>query len=319
MSNQHEGMKLLFIAETGLKHPPVRDSEEAICVSDNERRKCEELIESLGNLLAIACRCGRTISSRCPPAAFVAESDEERAFLADCRGVKVKHSGHMDALFEIPLDGNLVSGLQDRQAGVSLLAEGFSHKTAMGKYRDLIRLFELAFALPATQLVKKLSQFLTGNSQGYGYAEVASWISFRHGSSHADFGKTKVLYLEADVRALIPRMQQAALDILFNKLQWHDRSIAKRAFVNLPAKTISPQGDISMVAGTPLRMQFQAIDEFGAYRSDVSARLTSPPLEWWWKPWQREDESKKGELLVSGTISIEPPGEATTDLKAAVS
>jgi hypothetical protein len=137
--------------------------------------------------------------------------------------------------------------------------------------------------LSVNDLEKKLAQFLSAGIHGYTRPEIREWLSFRDGATHADLAKTTKIVLEGDIRPFIARMEQAAQDVLFNKLKWHDSSRERRCLVKHLAASTSTSGDWAMVQGIEVALQCQVFDDFGAYPSDLSGALTSPPAEWWWK------------------------------------
>jgi hypothetical protein len=166
--------------------------------------------------------------------------------------------------------------------GLASLANYYSTGNALGRYREATRFFELAFAMPVTQMEKKLAQFLSSGPFGYTRKEVASWLLHRHGAIHGDSKKATALTWELDVRLYIYRIEQALLDILFNKTNWHDRSRARRAIWAPVFGTPSNTTDIFATAGAGGTLEFQMLDGWGAFPLAMSS-IESPPQAWWCK------------------------------------
>jgi hypothetical protein len=101
--------------------------------------------------------------------------------------------------------------------------------------------------------------------------------------THADGKKTDFIFLDADVRNLSWRMEQAALDVLFNKQTWHDPSKPRRELWVPIAATTSAKGDITVQQGSALSMKFQLFDGFGVFPMDLQAFISATPESWWFK------------------------------------
>jgi hypothetical protein len=273
--------RILVVAETRLEELPSRNVKGCLAVPEGPRRRLEAVIETTAAVIAVSARCQHSLSSASPSVAFVAEDDSEREFLDESKGLDVAPQSQSGVTYEIEVSPQMLEGLADRRDGLGLLAEVFAHERTLGRYRELMRFFELAFALPSTALSKKLYQFMSGTPFGYSRSEVNLWCSLRHGSVHGDLKITPDLVLEADVRPLIGRIEQAALDVLFNKQLWHDRSRQRRRLWLPIGGTTSAAGDIMIVQGKRPSITAQFFDAFLAYPVDLSGILTDPPREWW--------------------------------------
>ena len=91
---------------------------------------------------------------------LLVDDKAKRKSLDETKGFRTKRSTTTGHHFQIPVDSDLVSGLQDRLDGVALLAEAYSHSQESGRYNEYVRFFEAAFALQFSQIQKKLMQFL---------------------------------------------------------------------------------------------------------------------------------------------------------------
>jgi hypothetical protein len=303
---EHEGTaeraQLLVVASTKLGALPVKDAGGRVIIPERERRECEELIETYANLIALAHRVGRKISSAEPPAALVAESESEVSFLNGCVGVKIAPRSQMRPHFPFAYDERILRGLQDRMDGVALFTEALSAGGGLGKYRDFIRVFELAFACGSSKLVSQLSKFLPAQRMGYSRDEVTEWYSYRDRASHADLQKSKEFALERDVSFFLERMEQAAFEVLLNKKLWHHPSPDRRDFLTQEGVTSSRDAvDLSLTKARAVNIHVRFFDDFGSYPRHLGGILTTPPREWWWK------RTDKNAGSVGGSLKVVPP------------
>lgn len=290
----------LVFASVKLEKLPEKNSDGFLILSEGERRKAELAIEAVANMFSIAERCRRRISSPSPCVALLPENDDEIEMLETSPGILAERNSIPDVRFKLNLDNVLVSSLSDRMDGVALLAEALANTHATGKYHEFVRLYELAFSRPFTQLEKKLSNFLIGANLGYTRIEIKQWIKFRHPSTHADFQKSNDLVLEADIVRYISRMEQAAYDLLLNKGIWHSSDAGRRNVWIPDVATISDKHDIQAVQGKSGVFQFQIFDEFNAYPLDLNGGLSSLP-EGFWSKWKRKIVDSAGEANLTVT------------------
>jgi hypothetical protein len=118
--------------------------------------------------------------------------------------------------------------LDDREEGTSLLAESMSQDQMGSRFRDLLRVFERAFAESSDRLVPMLADFLALHPRlGYSKTEVKHWIvRLRGRATHADrhpplFG--------ADLENYVDRVVLAAYEVVFNKQNWHSYDSCRRS------------------------------------------------------------------------------------------
>jgi hypothetical protein len=277
----------IAIAEMELANGISIDADGYILVPDEPRRACENAIESLANIIAVFNRCGRQISSATPWVALCDLQDAERSTLNASKGFRSPQSRTLAVQWSLDLtDPKLIRALADRLPGVALLAEASSTKHSVACYRELIRFLEHAFARPLNQLEKKLSQFLISGDLGYTRVEVHDWVAPRHGAIHGDRQESEDLVMERDVRRFLPRMEQAAYDVLFNKTVWHDASQTRRPTLrHYAAITSAHTTDIRLTQGHgygPIKAQI--LDPFDAYPLNLEGILNPPPRDWWYQP-----------------------------------
>jgi hypothetical protein len=110
---------------------------------------------------------------------------------------------------------------------------------------------------------------------------VQDWIAPRHGAIHGDQHEREDLVMERDIRRFLPRMEQAAYDVLFNKAVWHDPSQTRRSTLrHYAATTNTDTTDIRIAQGHGFSMHTQILDAFDAYPLNLEGILTSPPIDW---------------------------------------
>ena len=274
---------LLVIATIELSQFPEKDENNVIIVPNNERIKLEQSIEKLANIIAIAERCSRIISSPSPCVAFSISDAEDEIWLKNSKGIQTNRTAIPCAMPHFEINEKVLNLLSDRADGAALLAEALSSNHAGNKYREYTRLFECAFRMSIPQIEKKLSQFLEDANLGYTRAEVKKWIEYRHGLIHADGKKANQIVLESDVRKYIPRMEQAAYDVLFNKRNWGSASKERIENWKPDVALTNAHADISFTKGKPLDMRFQAFDEFQVFPLDLNGVITQLPVTYWSK------------------------------------
>jgi hypothetical protein len=165
---------------------------------------------------------------------------------------------------------------------VGLLSDALGNEAAVGRFRDLVRVFENGFGLGASQMGKKLAQFLDGAGQGFTRAEIEEWLSLRDLVSHGD--RQVSFPHESWVRKLLPRMEEAALDVLLNKATWGNSSRMRRDVWRPPARSLTNEGKkLEGAAGGDWGLRVMMFDAFGVYPLAVSASVECLPDEWWTK------------------------------------
>jgi hypothetical protein len=287
--------RMLVVASINLGKLPDFTLEKYIKIPEVERRKAEKEIENIANMIAIAQRCQREISSPTPCVALFAENSEEVQWLESFSGILLEPDAIVDARFTLSFDEKLFKSLSDRTDGVALLAEALTHNNATGKYHEFVRLFERAFRLPMISLEKKIFLFLDGANLGYTRDEIIPWIQFRHPSIHADLKKSQNLVLEADITRYIPRMEQAAYDLLLNKEIWRDKSVGRRNIWE-PYVATTPSINLKITRGEKAEFTFSTFDGFGCYPLDLNGILSKLPEGYWAKSAGPIELLKKGGL-----------------------
>lgn len=292
--------QMLVGATTTLSVVPVPDEAGYIRVPEIERRECETVIEYYANLVSIRHRVARTLSSPEPPALLIAEDQAERDILASLAGIKVNSTRRMHPIPRFEPDDKVLAGLNDRSDGVALFGEALS-TTPLGKFRDYIRLFELAFACDRDALAKGLTAFLSPLGMGYTRREINAWLSKRDAASHADLQRSTEFVLEGDVVDYVNRMEQAAFEVLMNKKNWHDRSAEYRRLVVADVFTTSSDNiAYTVTRDRAMDVQAQILDDFAAYPRNLAATLKIPEEQGYWK-------RAGGNTVLAGPINVIDP------------
>jgi hypothetical protein len=140
---------LLVTAKLHLGKLPKREADGRVLVPKKQVRAAEKSIELFADLVATANPRKRFITSpRGVWVGLIAENDEERNWLARCSGFVYENRPviAVSRRHEFKLDESVVNSLIDRIDGVQLLAEACSHDHATGRFHELARFFERAFA-----------------------------------------------------------------------------------------------------------------------------------------------------------------------------
>lgn len=208
------------------------------------------------------------------------DTQEGKEFLNSSDGILSKQYSENGVRSPIEFTLENINSLTDRSEGVALLSEVYCNSES-GQFREYVRFFELAFSLPFTQLEKKLYEFLKPMPFGYTREEIQEWIELRHPSIHADMKKTEELAFTSDVRIFLMRMEQAALDVLFNKKIWCNNTVARRSSWKPDTFLTAKNGKIMVQQGKALSMLFRVYDDFGTYPRDLKASLTNIKENWY--------------------------------------
>ena len=280
-SDDEKSKAFLATATISLSEFPKTDEKGKLLIDDRIRRKCEHGICMLANLLSVFNACSKSIYSPYPCVAVEYENENEMAYLQSSSGFFVIERRDNGAYMPIEFKPEYVSQLTDRLDGVTLLSEHYSSSES-GKYRELVRYFELAFKMAFVQIEKKLFQFLRGSTYGYTRHEIKEWIGLRHSSFHADQKKSLEISITSDVQSYLMRMEQAAIDVLFNKKHWRSSSSLRRDIWRPTAWSTSKHGELTVVKDTKLSMLFRVYDEFGIFPKKLGLELSNKKDNWYY-------------------------------------
>lgn len=273
-------------------YPEINDNNELV-IDKNIREKCEFGINVISNLLSVFNACQKSIFSPYPCAAIEHKDNKEKEYLKSSNGIQVVARRDNGSNQPIDFNPEYVSLLTDRLDGIFVLSEHYSSSES-GKYRELVRFFELAFNLPFVQIEKKLFQFLKNTPYGYERDEIRRWISHRHPMMHADQRKSQSISFTSDIQSYLLRMEQAAIEVLFNKTYWHSSSTIRRSEWRPTAFSYTPEGKMIVLQGSELRALFRIYDEFGVFPKLLSSSMNNLKENWYY-------EFKHPEILESFT------------------
>lgn len=292
-----DALRLLLVGEQELDTSLSISAEGIVSVPTDLRIAAEKVLEHFAHIISI--REGSRWELRSPALciALIPKTSEESESLASAIEVEssMESLGGVKAKINLTAE-SLSAALADRYDGAALLSEALSHERASAQFREYLRVFERAFTLTSTALVAPLSEFLIGANQGYSEAEVRKWlVEVRHPATHADVRDE--FFLDADVRPIIFRVQQAAYDVLMNKVNWRDASPTRRNAWAPAAWTISPNSNtLETVEGNePFQAQIQALDKFSVFPFDFQTEIRALlPADWWVEPPTRASDEKQG-------------------------
>jgi hypothetical protein len=263
----------LAVARVTLPCLPKRTSEGGVVVPERERQTARLALETAANIASLGLGCRRELSSPNPYVAFEAQSDEEQVWLAESSELHGGLEGVSNQSIQHRLDlesEEQLSSLSDRWDGVALLSEAITATRATGRFIDFMRLFERAFRMSAPRLEEPLVAFL---DQRFCYSsdEVHHWTTTMRGSAtHAD--QRAEFLIEPDVRPYLARVEQAAWDVLMNKLTWRDPTTTRRSVWSPPGGSVSPSGDLTIAVHSTPTLVAQLTDRWEARPRDTRSR-----------------------------------------------
>lgn len=259
--------------QTGLE----RVGTSQVRVLDEPREAAERALSEMALVLGIQSEQPWTLVSPKPYMLLVAETDADREVLAATgrivlpqvrvRPVKLGR-GLGDPL-------SLAVLLEDRPDGLTLLGAAVRSGGGIAKLHELFRVFENGFKRAGLSLLDPLTDFLSSYPEwdlGYTREEVKFWIEeLRHPATHADLKRSSKLVFDAEADRYIPRIEQAAFDVLYNKERWHSgdsKRLMRWALEGgrlLNGSTIAGPGAVVPTAGH--------LDHFGTFSLNESYSL----------------------------------------------
>lgn len=298
LSEPQAPVSLLVVAEVPLASLPPRSEAGQLVIEEEALRRCERAIEEFANLAAVATQSSRALSSPIPEVAFSAVTDEERSWLDQSAGIHRPGYSRGALRWQIELGGRNIEFLSDRSDGVALLAEALSDDHPTGRFRELLRVFERGFKLSPYRLIDPVTEFLSHfDALRFDKEEVKHWLKdLRDTATHADRREDYVL--ARDLSLVLPRVELAAYDVLFNKANWRCADSERR-------DAWTPEGgalrDGSVVLRSDARAPYvvQFLDGFGAFPLALETRLgDAPPEGWWLEQGSRERIGRVGHVDV---------------------
>lgn len=238
------------------------------------------------NLLSVMCQSRYDVYSPRPYLFLEGETSEEVDQLEQCVKIDLPAfrpgppllapGGHQKADFQ--------ALLADRPTGITLLGAALAAGHGVAKLHELMRLFENAFAVAGHRLVDPLAEFLRAHPHDAGYTrgEVNTWVrELRDPATHADLSRSKRILLDPDVEAQLPRLEQAAYDVLFNKSRWHNVDTGRTPRWGFGG-TLRRDGGVAISDMGVLQVT-NDWDHFQAFRLNARYRIQSETLPAGWK------------------------------------
>lgn len=198
-----------------------------VLISGESREAAERAISEMAVVLGIQAEQPWRVVSPMPYLALIAETGEDRKFLDESERIVLPSPALRPVMMGTGLGEpqSLAELLPDRPDGLMLLGAATRAGGGIAKLHELFRLFESGFGRGGLSLLDPLTLFLRSYPEwelGYSREEVRFWIEhLRHPATHADLRRSKKLVFDADVDRHVPRIEQAAYDVFFNKEKWH--------------------------------------------------------------------------------------------------
>jgi hypothetical protein len=294
-----DGGALKFIAPRTLSAEPTRillhaEVETSVTevpgaqldIPEQPRKLAERAISEMANILGILSQSTWNMFSPRPYILLSGDDEREVRLLRDTKRIILPPArtggGIVGPGLRAPFD---VAGLlHDRPDGVVLLGAAVAAGHGVGKLHELFRLFENAFSTAGVALVEPLAAFLQSYPSWrleYNGDEIGMWVrDLRHPATHADLQKTTKLAMDSDIDPYMPRIEQAAYDVLFNKESWNSCSPGRLQRWNLTTAQL-PDGGVIWADEAVLRTT-DNWDHFHAFRLDESCRLHCADLPEGW-------------------------------------
>jgi len=251
----------------------------SLTIDTQTRLDCESLIEVAANSIVVSFTCRKRVYSHLMCYGLQSEGADDDAQLAALVDFPKGMIVYPIASLLGTAPGSYMEKLMDRAEGAAIMAECINNTTNLGRYRECIRLFELAFNRGYHAIVQPLAKFLKGAPHGYSKREVMDWVSYRNPSVHADKKESDRLTFERDVVRFMNRMQQAALEVLFNKDRWHHSSEGRRA-IWTPLMAILPSGVQATETGRPVSVKLDFLDCFSVWQIYLGGGVILPSGYW---------------------------------------
>ncbi|MGB3686588.1 MAG: hypothetical protein WA991_12265 [Ornithinimicrobium sp.] len=218
--------ELMLLASTSADYEIVEPIQ--IRAAEADRRRAERGLERFAASLGIMAETQWAIASPKPYLALEAETEQERHLIRKTKRIILPRPAgptfYLGNGLSEPID--LITMLSDRLDGVMLLGSAIRAHRGIAALHELFRVLENGFARSGLSLVKPLSRFLGSYpddkwNMGYTVQEIEMWVNdLRNPGTHADLRKSQHVAYDSDIDQHLPRIRQAAYDVLFNKAKW---------------------------------------------------------------------------------------------------
>jgi hypothetical protein len=292
--------RLVLRASTEISRDCLTDRDGKGITPLSEIRFLERAVAELIDILTVVTGTAVKVSSFRPEYGFYEFKGGELAFLESLGDLSLQTDWPEMRSIGAPSGLGLAIlaavDLNDRPDGVRLLAEAISSDHPTGRFRELCRLFERAFALGPHALVVPLTEFLAAYPLlGYDEQEVSGWLdNLRHLATHAD--RREQFAVASDVAPSLPRILFAAQDVLLNKSNWRNGETERRDVWSPP---LAPtRGGVAVVQGEKVPIRWEVLDRFGVYPLWLGGDKTTIPYPSDWVPGRSSERVRGGDLKV---------------------
>lgn len=248
-------IRALILAETKINKHDLKEINSEIEIPDSILRNCHRSIEMLAHAISACLSVRIDIFSPVDCIRLIPKTRRERQLLERCHTYIKKESTSNTSTLKKTLSPDILNQLSDRLDGLALLSEALSGGNAASKFRDLIRVFELAFKSKIYDLDKRIFDF-SDEKIGLTREEVREWKRNRDPISHADMLRSHKISFSSDVEKYIHKMELTARDVVFNKKTWQDKNIERRELLD-----VKPAANDGVI----LRIN-TGLDEFQAFK-----------------------------------------------------
>lgn len=275
---------LIFTAE--LKEIDFSIESDTIKINKKSINNVNKNLEDVINLISLSQNTGKNISSPRPSIFLESENLNDTVILRKIKKMsfdKLINLARQNIEHTFDLDFCL-KNFNDRLDGVKIYSEANSAKTSSGKFREYIRLFEKGFKSSNSGLIKPLAEFLLSYEKlNYDKSEIENWINMRNKSVHANCKEG--FLIEREIISLIPRLEQAAIDILFNKSNWGDRSINRKNLFEFKRGIKDSNNNIFLPPLSNENLQYIFFDESKTFPVNLKANFDQKmiPINWWYQ------------------------------------
>lgn len=284
---EHDSLRLVVTAATDGGTPDV--SAGRLVVPEPQRQAAESAIQELADFLAVAHQCKRTLRSPQPALVLLPTDEAEHCLFKTVAGLAQPAAARgAEARVFSAFDADQLTAFTDRMDGLAMLADSLSEETALGRVRELLRLFERAFRRGPADCIDPLATLLSQaprhDATQYSKDEVAAWfLVLRPRVVHGDRPANKAR--SADVAGHLARIEYAAYDVLLNKATWRHPSATRR---NVTTPKSAPTADRSGVTllepGADVAINW--LDPYGVFPTDWLCCVTAPAEAAWRLPGQ---------------------------------
>lgn len=260
-------------------------TEKSISISKNVIEEITLTIENCINVISLSKHIGRTINSANPSIFLVHENENDYGVLSNAEKIEFDNPklAYSNPIHKFDINF-CFENLTDRFDGIRIFAEVYTAKTFSDKFREFFRLFEKAFNRSNRKLIIPMTKFLCQNSKlNYSQNEIENWVKIRNKTIHANHKEG--FLINRDLYEIMSRIEQAAIDILFNKQYWNDSSITRESKYNFEKGILNENNQVFSLPNITYDISIMAFDETHTFPMSYSGgfKPENIPNEWWYE------------------------------------